>query len=187
LTVERNWKVKYLIGLMVWIWIEYIFLCEVIICLMCCNDCQLLCISYDQGFSILLCHTINAPCVSVSTFPYHVSIIACFPVCVCLCSYMIICTHECGPAHVLCGVLAFSLYSNISYHEIKLHLMCFIMECKVCGHNFRYRLGVIWQHCCWQQDVFSQLLTFTVWKTLCIPIIWAWRILSTKIWHCGGW
>jgi hypothetical protein len=132
---------------MVWIWTAYIFLSEVIICFMCCNDCRLLCMSYGQGFSILLCHTINASCVSVFTFLYRVSIIACFPVCVYLCSYMIICAHECGPARVLCGVLAFLLYSNISYHEIKLHLLCFIMECKFCGHDFRYRIGVIWQHC----------------------------------------
>jgi hypothetical protein len=114
-------------------------------------------------------------------------VIACFPVCVYLCSYMIICAHECRPARVLCGALVPSLYCNISYYEIKLHLMYFIMECKVCGYHFRYRVAVIWQDCCWQQDVFSQLLPFTIWRTLCIPIIWAWRIFSTKIRHCGEW
>ena len=72
---ERNWKVKSQIGLMVWSCTACSFLCEVIICFVCCNDCQLMCISYDQGFSIRLCHPINAPCVSVSTFPCFVSLI----------------------------------------------------------------------------------------------------------------
>jgi hypothetical protein len=36
--------------------------------------------------------------------------------------------------------LAPSLYCNISYQEIKLQLMCFIMECKVYKHHFRLNL-----------------------------------------------